>query len=799
LPLILLCAAQTASPQLGRNPPTAAPPSRTSAQPAAPASTAPAATLNQNAASQDQATADRPDFSVHIERPDAPPVGDEIITAVDQETVGGVNHARGMVVVELHNATFKADAVDFDENTHVFKAHGHVYYRNYVQNEIIYCDEAEYSTETERGTFHMVRGYAKTKVVARPGVLTTEQPFYFEGAWAEKIEDHYFLHDGFITDCTVPDPWWTLHGGLFDIVPEDRAITRKAIYHLGKFPLFYFPYFYKSLRKEPRKSGLLTPNIGSSSTRGFMIGAGYYWAINRSFDLSYLLQYYTVRGPAHHINFRGKPTQRSDFDLIFFGVQDRGYTTGNGILIKAPGFSVTGTGRAEIGNGWMARASLNYLNSLAFHQQFSDTFTDAIFAQTHSVASLEKTFGYYDFTTAMSRSEEFESTIPHDSIIIRKLPEFDLLGRDRRINSRGLPLWFSFDSSVGLFHRVEPQAEPGFYQTSQFSARADFEPSLSTSFHWGSFAVLPSFTLHETFYSQRIVNGAVYNNPLTRSAPDLNVDIVFPPIERIFNKKTFLGEKLKHVIEPRANYRYVTGVNQFNDALRFDTIDLLSDTSESEIGITNRLYAKKGDTVTEVLTWELYQKRFFEPTFGGAVIPGQASLIASALDLTAFNFLAGGRAASPLVSMMRVRPVNGMSFTWEADYDPRVHRFVNSSFSGDVRFGKYFISGGSDQIRPDPILAPPQNQFRSVFGYGNPNRKGWNAAFSMNYDYRLGQLNSGIAQATYNTDCCGISFQIRRLEYGSGSTARNENQYLLSFSIANVATVGNLKKQERLF
>ena len=108
---------------------------------------------------------------------------------------------------------------------------------------------------------------------------------------------------------------------------------------------------------------------------------------------------------------------------------------------------------------------------------------------------------------------------------------------------------------------------------------------------------------------------------------------------------------------------------------------------------------------------------------------------------------------------------------------------------------RYFFSAGSDQVRPDPVISPPANQFRSTFGYGDPNRKGWNAAFNMVYDYRLARLDYGVAQATYNTDCCGVSFQIRRFDFGT----RNENQYLVSFSIANIGTVGNLKKQERLF
>ena len=740
------------------------------------------------------ATVDRPDFSVRLPRPNAPAMGGYDMDSDNQESDNGVYHLRGHVVVELHNATFKADFADYDENTKIFSARGHVYYRNYDQNEVIYCDSVEYNTDTERGTYHHVRGYSKTKVVARPGVLTTQQPFYFEAESADRFQDKYILYHGYITDCAVPNPWWTLRSANFDIIPNDRAIAHNAIYRLRNHPVFYFPYFYKSLRKEPRHSGFLTPNIGNSSTRGYMIGLGYYATIGRSMDLTYLFQDFTVRGYAHHLDFRGKPTQKTDFNLIFYGVQDRGYLSG-ATLIKTPGYSLTGTVRSEIGKGWVVRGTLDYLSSLAFRQQFSESFSEAIFTQTNSFASMQKNFGDYNFTTAVSRTEDFESATKNDSVVIRKLPEFDFTGRDQEVGSSVLPLWFSFDSSFGLYHRVEPQAEPGFYETSQFSSRADIEPSLTTAFHWSGFSVVPSFTLHETIYSQSFSNNAVVNKALTRNAPELNVDVVIPPIERIFNKKTFLGDKLKHVIEPRISYKYVSGINAFADTLNFDPIDLLSNTSESEIGLTNRLYAKKGDTVTEVLSWELFQKRYFDPTFGGAVEAGQRSVLLSALDLTGFTFFDGPRNYSPIVSILRGSPRNGVTFTWESDYDPLLHRFSNSSVTADVHIKRYYVSAGSDQINPDPIIAPPENQLRSTFGYGDSNRKGWNAAFSMVYDYRLSRLDFGIAQATYNTDCCGLSFQVRRFDFGT----RNENQYLLSFSIANIGSVGNLKKQERIF
>ena len=92
----------------------------------------------------------------------------------------------------------------------------------------------------------------------------------------------------------------------------------------------------------------------------------------------------------------------------------------------------------------------------------------------------------------------------------------------------------------------------------------------------------------------------------------------------------------------------------------------------------------------------------------------------------------------------------------------------NSSVSVNVRYHRYFITAGSDQIHPNPDIAPTANQFRTTFGYGDNNRQGWNAAFSTVYDYRASKLEYGIAQVTYNTSCCGFSVQVRRLAFRNG-------------------------------
>ena len=88
-------------------------------------------------------------------------------------------------------------------------------------------------------------------------------------------------------------------------------------------PILYLPYFKKSLERMPRKSGFLTPNIGNSSRFGRMLGQAYYWAINRSYDMTVGGNWYTDRGLASNLSFRGRPTKNSSFDAVFFDVRDR--------------------------------------------------------------------------------------------------------------------------------------------------------------------------------------------------------------------------------------------------------------------------------------------------------------------------------------------------------------------------------------------------------------------------------------------------------------------------------------------
>ena len=737
---------------------------------------------------------------------ETPNPSEVLVGAVIQESQGSVRHLRGAACVKTTEAGLWADEIDYDQATGDAEARGNVHLKYFQKGEELWADRVEYNVETDEGKFFTVHGTSPSKPSSRPGMLITTNPFYFQGRWAERIKEKYVLYDGFVTDCRVPRPWWTLHATRFDIVPQERAIAYHAIFRLRFMPLLYSPALYKSLEERPRKSGFLTPNIGNSSRRGKMIGAGYFWAINRSYDASYRSQWFTQRGFAHTVDFRGRPTRSSDFNFYLYGVNDRGLEQSNGQRIKQGGFIFSIEGHADLGHGVRASGVANYLTSMRFRQSFTESFNESIFSEVHSVGYVEKHWSYYGLGLAFVRFENIQDAgvydastnayLPDNKIVIRKLPELNFVSRPRPLWRLRLPIWVSMESTAGLLRRNQP-----LFQTRQSVDRIDFQPRVMTVLRWKGFNFLPTFSIRETSYGSHVEQGQLSGGNVVRSAQEVTLEILPPSLARVYSSPKWLGDKVKHVIEPRIVFRHASGIEDFNKIILFDQTDLMSNTTEAEISVINRLYAKRGNDVNEVFSWQLWQRRYFDPTFGGVLsapdpATGQSrrNVLPSSLQVSGFAFLDGPRNYSPVVSVLRVSPVSGLGMEWRSDYDPLRSRPVNSMLSADWRRSIYSIALSHTYIRSSPRLSPSGNQFGGMFTVGNENRRGWNAAFSAIYDFRVGVMLFATTQVTYNTDCCGFSVQYRRF-----GVFRNENQFRVALSIANIGSFGTLKKQERLF
>jgi LPS-assembly protein len=726
--------------------------------------------------------------------------------------------------------SISADEIDFNSDTRWAYARGHVRLEHYKTGDIVNAEKGEFNIETDEGKFYGVTGTAPAKIMTNPAALTTGNPFYFQALWVDRIKNRYILHHGFVTDCKIPKPWWVFEAPTFDIVPGDRAMARSAIFRLKKVPILYLPYFRRPLGRNPRQSGFLTPNFGHTTLFGYIYGLGYYWAMSRSYDMTGVVQYFTQRGPAFLYDFRGKPNSVTDFNFNLYSVDDRGNPKGTPPFVKEGGTQFDLTARTEI-LGFTGRLNYNYLSSYLFREVFSYTFASAIQSEVYSLGYLQRRFkkDIYTLNIVFDRDQLFESITPYgkpaNQVVLQKLPSFNFLSRDQNLVHGPVPLWFSFDTSASLLTRSEPYGPLGPYNvpnqilSTGATGRIDVEPRVSTAFHFANISLVPSITFGATGYTNYYsVNNSVYtaSNPssptttavlanasLFRKDADFTLDLRLPAFEKIYAppKWLHLGPKLKHVIEADATYEYLTGINEFQKIIHFDDIDLLSDTNQLTVSLTNRLYRKdKIGNISEIITWRVEQARYFDPTFGGAVLTGPPgvgarNVVLAAEELTPFPFLNGPRTYSPVVSNLTVSPYPFFSVNWRADYDPLHSRVVAQTYGIGVHFGKYSVSASDNALSEPPVLLPAANQLIFGGGYGSTNRPGWNIGTLVDYDRRSGRRLYDFIQTSYNTNCCGFSFQLRQFNLG----IRNENQYLFSFSVANIGTFGSLQRQERIF
>ncbi len=760
-----------------------------------------------------------------------PPLDEIWYGAIHQDSNNEWRYLKKDARVQTSEMLISADEIDFNSDTRWAYARGHVRLEHYKTGDVINAEKGEFNIETDEGKFYGVTGTAPAKIMTNPAALTTGNPFYFQALWIDRIKNRYILHHGFVTDCKIPKPWWVFDAPTFDIVPGDRAIARNAIFRLKKIPILYLPYFRRPLGRNPRQSGFLTPNFGHTTLFGYIYGIGYYWAMSRSYDMTGVVQYFTERGPALLYDFRGKPNSVTDFNFNLYSVDDRGVPQG----APAPfgrnegGTQFDLTARTEI-LGFNGRLDYSYLSSYLFRQIFSYTFTSAIQSEVYSFGYLQRRFkkDLYTLNIMGDRDQLFESVTPYgklaNQVVVQRLPSIDFSSRDQNLLHGPVPLWFSFDTNASLLTRSEPYGAlgPGNVPQQILSTgamgRIDLEPRLSTALHFAHVSLVPSITFGATgysnFYSE---NTSDYSgnptNPATTAAfahaslfrkdADFTLDFRLPTLEKIYSPPNWLhlGPKLKHVIDVDATYEYVTGINEFQKIIHFDETDLLSDTNQLTVSVTNRLYRKdKLGNINEILTWRVEQARYFDPTFGGAVISGPPgigarNIVLAAEELTPFAFLNGPRSYSPVVSYLSVSPYPFFSVDWRADYDPLRGKIVAETYGFNVHFGKYFASISDNALSTLPVLLPAANQIRIGGGYGSTNRTGWNVGALADYDRLSGRRLYDFIQTSYNTNCCGFSLQLRQFNLG----IRNENQYLFSFSVANIGTFGSLQRQERIF
>jgi LPS-assembly protein len=771
-----------------------------------------------------------------------------IIDARECEKTGDVYTLRGDVKIHFADYDFRGDLVTYDSASGDVTAKGHVSLDGGRRDMHITAAEGTYNIHSQTGKFYDVHGTTGARFKGRSVTLTSSSPLSFAAKLVEQTgPDEYVLHHGSVTSCELPHPKWSFSAARIILKVGNSAHLHNTTFRLKGVPVFFIPYASPPVERLGRQSGFLIPNFGTSNTKGTVIGDSFYWAINRSMDATLGGEYLSKRGWTLQENYRFRPSETSSLNLSYFGVLDRGITTtsvtqaGQTIsqTAKQGGEDVKLNAETTFSNGVRGVASIDYLSSFIFRLAFAENFSQAVDSEVKSAAFLSKSLEGFSFNGFVARYQNFQSKNNDDAITILHAPGFEASSVDRKLF--GSPIYWSYDLAAEGLRR----SQPGFV-TPGVVARFDVDPDVSLPIFFRGWTFRPEVQLRNTIYSQQqttvqtVISSS--HNVLNRRTIATSVELRPPALSKIF-QGTVAGRKIKHTIEPRLVYRYTNGVENFASIIRFDFRDILSNTNEAEFGLLQRLYLKREHSecnqestsnaqslsptapcapagADEFVTWEVKMKYFADPTFGGAVLNGTRNVLTTTESFTGIAFVTDPRRFSPVVSRLRARTSNNSDLEWQLDYDTKKGRINSSTLYAGYHFGDFFVGASHAYLQvPGEIVADPTtgavlpvcaphvfnqpacvpplfDQIRAQFGYGSPTKRGWSAAANIGFDREFNLLQYGAAQTSYNWDCCGLSFEYRRFSLGS---IRNENQYRFAFTLANIGSFGNLKRQERLF
>jgi LPS-assembly protein len=735
-------------------------------------------------------------------------------------------------VEEFHYKDYvlRADKVIYDQASSYLQAEGHVQVSGGPDDIVLTASHGDMQLNMHTARFYDVTGTAGVRRAGRTTVYSTPNPFIFSGrVLLQTGQGTYKIVDGSMTNCRLPKPDWQVLSRSIRLA-DGHAATSNAYFKFFGIPLFYFPYLSHPTEETGRESGLLLPVIPSNynSIRGYTSGEQVYWVINRSMDMTIGAEYYSKRGFAPNGDFRYKGAGLDHLTARWNALLDRGVQqfqtsgpqAGSTILVNQGGVDIVAEGRKDLSPETHAAGTVEFLSSYVYRLVFNDNYWQAISSEVKSDVSATHAQNGFVPSLQLSRFQTFASATVGDEARILRLPAFRYDILDRPLGNS--PLYWELGSSISHLGR----AEPSFHAHNV--GRIDFYPHLSLPLHAGGWSFLPEAAVRETFYTGSQTPDltgtnagvpTVSHDPLNRSDIEAAVDVRPPAVERDFSIGRW-NRQLRHVIEPELTYRFVGGINsQAQNVLTIDTSDIATNTNEVGFSLTQRLYARplhqrpcaaNDDESAEPCpaqthewaSWQVAQKYFLDPRFGGAIISDRRNVFDSTLDLSAVAFLTSPRNLSPVTSRLRFEAIDNLRIQWDLDYDPRAGRLGADNIYAGYSWGSTTVGVGHallnavDELGSSASLIKSQ-QLQPFLQIGKQTGTGFNLAANLGYDFTQSTLQYGGIQAVYNWDCCGLTVGYRRLDLGS--LRGNDAQYLYSFTFASFGSVGDVRHSNSVF
>lgn len=217
---------------------------------------------------------------------------------------GSTATATGNPVALYQDQIISADQLNYDRNTSIMEATGKV---NIFKG----------------GQYHTISNYSRINFIDE---TRYSAPYYGidqqSGVWMSSAEAQACQHDvdlksGMVSGCDSADPLWKIRFSTGDYNTDKMWVNLyNARLEIEDLPVFYLPYFgYPTDTR--RRSGLLIPTFGISSSEGFRYMQPIYLAPQNWWDLELRPQIRTLRGSGMYGDFRFVDTASSQGEIRF--------------------------------------------------------------------------------------------------------------------------------------------------------------------------------------------------------------------------------------------------------------------------------------------------------------------------------------------------------------------------------------------------------------------------------------------------------------------------------------------------
>jgi LPS-assembly protein len=773
---------------------------------------------------------------------EGPQATDVLDVRADRETVTGPKDARvvvyeGNVDARIGTYRLQADKVTVIEASNRVIAEGNVVF-DQEPGQRITGTRAQWNYRTKLGFFVNSTGFTNQ---TQDGTI-----MYFIADSVEKVSlDTIVVTNGQITACGDDNvPKWSFRAKRAVIKQNDRVRLSGPTFRVKNVPVIWLPFASISLKRRDRASGFLTPTFSGSGNKGFRLSNAYYQTLGRSADVTLRNDIYTERGLGFGMDLRTRANSRSYLNMGFYAVKDRIF--GPKADEQHPdqgGSSFYVDGVHYFPNGFMAAADVNITSNLTFRQIFSDQVQQAISPEERSQVYVNKNFGDYSFNF-LARTQV--TTLGTSRIRIRQLPSISLEKRASALRFfEKVPLYFSIDGAIeGMSRKETPEDLTLFTQqvngglaitTPSIVQRLDVFPRFSLPLNWQGWSVTATAGVRATYYSNSIdpLTRLVLSRDVIRGYGEFELDVRPPAFARDFRKG---GQFFfRHVIEPYFIYRKISGISNFERLIRFDAADAIADTNEIEYGIANRFFtrrstenvsgrsgpeksARKVPLATqpyEALSITVRGKYFFDPYFGGALVPGQRNQFYPINTFSGFTYGGVPRRFSLITIEGRYRPrrflfadartdldvqgggLRNLSVTFGYDKPSLIHAFQTFYYTRAIDLAPS-LRQFADSRGLEPGTLRGSQWSPSIF-LGTPDR-GLFGGTSLFFDFqdrpnKASKLVGSTVTLGYTFDCCSVVAQYYTFAVG----LRHENRFVFSFRLNGIGTFGTEQIGQRFF